>query len=308
MRLESPSSTASAALAPIRGQGLPPTLDLPKSCPEPSEITDLGHQRYNELKNENLVPYYPTDHDEFEDNLADRIFHASRRNARDRKDFLPKSQLDRLIHTSSVRLELRRKLSHLKEDTISAYANRICHGTAETFDKSTTENLVNSYQKVFAVLVLVGRVDCIELFLRENVCDADLPLQEYFEDPDADSCTFELRRKKQPWKQLTCFRSWSQLTLRNFEQYQWAMVPPFFSKGKRKNVQHYVLEQPTVLPFTFTKNTNGNSRTRERRGGYSLVYQADIHPDHHNFNGPVSIVPDTSKVINTPNLTCFFSV
>ncbi|KAF4835116.1 putative protein kinase [Colletotrichum tropicale] len=286
-----PTTTdTSTVLAAIRGQGLPSTKDLPKSVTEPSEITDHGHLRYNELKKDNLVPRFPADDDEFEDDLQDRIFEASRENSRDRQDFLPKSQLDRLIHPSSVRVELKRRLPHLTEDIINSYANRICHGRAETIDKSTTEDLVKSYQKVFAVLVLVKKVDTIELFLQEKVCDADLPLQRHQRDKDIGRRKFELRRKKQPGRRLDCFRSWKLVTLRLFEQFQWVMVPPFFTKGKRKNVQHYVLEPSTVLPFIFTENANNN-----RRGGYSLVYQADIHPDHHNFNDPQRNEQDTSK-------------
>ncbi|KAF5504490.1 hypothetical protein CGCF413_v004464 [Colletotrichum fructicola] len=287
---EPTNTDTSTVLAAIRGQGLPPTKDLPKSIPEPSEITDHGHQRYNELKNEKLVPWFPVDDNELEGNLSDRILEASCENSQDRQEFLPKSQLDRLIHPSSVRLELRRWLPRLTEDKIRSYANRICHGRAETIDKSTTEDLVKSYQKVFAVLVLVNKVDTIELFLGENVCDADLPLQRYTRKKDAERRKVELRRKKQPGRRLDCFRLWDQAAIRNFEKYQWAVVPPFFTKGKRKNVQHYVLEPSTVLPFIFTENASSG-----RRGGYSRVFEADIHPDHHNFNGPQRNEQDTSE-------------
>ncbi|KAL3299014.1 HET-domain-containing protein [Colletotrichum asianum] len=294
----SPHTSVSAAWAPIKGHGLPSTLDLPKSVAEPSEITDLGHQRYNELKNENRVPSFPIDDEAFADGLADRIFDASRENSRDRKDFLPQSQLDRLIHTRSVALELKRWLPRLSEYAVSAYANRICHGTAEAFDMSTTEDMVRSFQKVFAILVLINKVDHIELFLKENVSDADLPLQRRIEE---EGCRrkFNLRRRKEPDQQLDCFGSWDQITIRNFEEYQWVMIPPFFAKGKRKNVQHYVLEPSTVLPFTFTKDTNKKSGAKEHRGGYSLVYQAHIHPDHHNFNTPEDHDHSTPESQNT---------
>ncbi|KAF5505070.1 putative cyclin-dependent kinase 8 [Colletotrichum siamense] len=287
---EPADTDTSTALAAIRGQGLPRTKDLPKSTPEPSEITDHGHQRYNELKNENLVPRFPVDDDELEGNLSDLIFEASCENSQDRQEFLPKSQLDRLIHPNSVRLELKRQLPDLTEDTIRSYANRICHGRAETIEESTTEDLVKSYQKVFAVLVLVNKVNTIERFLEEGLCDADLPLQRYSRKKDADRRKLELRRKKQPGRRLDCFKSWKQVTIRHFEQYQWAVVPPFFTKGKRKNVQHYVLEPSTVLPFIFTDNASG-----DHQGGYSRVYEADIHPDHHNFNGSQRNEQDTSK-------------
>ncbi|KAF4816354.1 putative cyclin-dependent serine/threonine-protein kinase [Colletotrichum siamense] len=264
------------------------------SAGEPSEVTDNGHQMYSELKNQGRVPSFPAEDEDFETTLADRIFEASRENSRDRKDFLPKSQLDRLIHTSSVATELRMCLKHLTDDRISAYANLICHGTTEAPSQSTAGNLVKSYQKVFAILALINKVDCIESFLRENVCDADLPLEKYIKEPGKRR-KFCLRRKKGPHRQLNCFSSWDQITLRNFEQYQWATIPPFFTKGERKNVKHYVLDPSTVLPFTFTKDTNSKSKVKEHRGGFSLVYQADIHPDHHNFNSSSNHTESTSK-------------
>ncbi|EQB54102.1 protein kinase [Colletotrichum gloeosporioides Cg-14] len=249
---------------------------------------------YSELKTQGRVPSFPADEDEFDSSLADRIFEASRENSRDRKDFLPKSQLDRLIHTSSVTQELRACFPLLGDDKIRAYSDQICHGSSGMHAKNKTKNVANSYQKVFAILVLINKLEDVELFLHDNVCDADLPLQRHTE--EVGRChKFGLRRRKDPHRQLECFSSWDQITLRNFEQYQWAMIPPFFTKGELKNVKHYVLDPSTVLPFTFTENTNSKSKAKVHRGGYSLVYQADIHPDHHNFNSYPNYEGNTSE-------------
>ncbi|KAH0432247.1 tol-like protein [Colletotrichum camelliae] len=296
-KAESSNPNASAEWAPIKGLGLP--SDVPRSVTEPSEVTDFGHQMYSDLRNQGRVTSFPVDDDDFENTLADRIFEASRENLRDRRDFLPQSQLDRLIHKGSVASELRISLPSLTEDQIDTYANLVCHGTTQVPGENTPENLINSYQKVFAILALINKVDCIEKFLDENVCDADLPLQKHIK-TSGTRRRFSLRRKKDPRHQLRCFRSWDQITLRNFEQYQWAMIPPFFTKGERKNVKHYVLDPSTVLPFTFTKDTNNKSKAKVHRGGYSLVYQADIHPDHHDFNNSMNSEANTlESCLNT---------
>ncbi|KAL0929836.1 protein kinase [Colletotrichum truncatum] len=289
-------NTNHAATAPFKGRGVPSTLNLPPFMKEPSEITDRGDQMYINLKIQGRVDSFPADKDDGEGTLADQLFGVTKENSRDRTDFLPKRQLDRLINPQSVTKELTRWLRDtISEDKIKDLACQVCSETLlPSNDVAASELKVISYQKVFAILVLVNKVYYIEKFLQEQVCDIDLPLARHVEQ-NGDCRKISLHRRKQPKVRLGCFDTWSQINLRNFEQYQWSVIPPFFTKGQRKNVKHYVFEPHIVLPFSFSNDMYSVPVGQERRGGYSLVFQAEIHPDHHDFNGSEGVTEKTSQ-------------
>lgn len=284
----SPTGASTAAtIAAMRGNGLPTSLDIVPSSTEPSEVTDLGQRMYNELKLQGRVKSFPVEEEESRGPLADRIFESTCENAQDRADFLPARQLGRLVHRKSVILEMKRWIPNLSNDKADAYSRRICADECSEHTNSMTNNVKSkSYRKVFAILVLINEVASIGKVLDEELCDTDLPLKRHF-DENGVRRKLNLRRKGNLNDPLACFETWNQITLRNFEQYQWAVIAPFFTKGQRKDVKHFVFDPSIVLPFTFTKDTDDDAHQnfKERRGGFSMVFQADIHPDHHDFNG-----------------------
>ncbi|KAJ4405325.1 hypothetical protein N0V91_005275 [Didymella pomorum] len=75
------------------------------------------------------------------------------------------------------------------------------------------------------------------------------------------------------------------MKLRNFYDYQWKLLAPFFSKGSgSSDVKHYLLREEHILPFVECAEVPGEEG--DKAGGYGKVSMVQIHPDHHNFEDP----------------------
>jgi len=149
------------------------------------------------------------------------------------------------------------------------------------FGNGKTE--IKSFRKIFALLVLVEKSSSICLFLQENLSDLDLPLATV-----RNGGFIELRRRSvsgRPSSEvLNCFSQWSPVRRKEFEEYQWTMLAPFFNQGQYSNVSHYVLKNQHILPFVFTENEEDDNA--EFLGGFGRVFMVRIHPEHHNFRVP----------------------
>jgi hypothetical protein len=160
--------------------------------------------------------------------------------------------------------------------TIEVEARKICAGPLpETTAEIDQQLRDKSFRKIFAILLLIERPFRIWKFVDEAVCDADLPLMKVPRKnrPGA----FKLRRKNAPDVPLRCFKRWKRSTVLRFEEWQWAMLAPFFAMGERKHVKHYILQLEVILPFTSWEKIGHG-------GGFGQVFKANIHPDHHNFD------------------------
>ena len=257
-----------------------------------SGISDAGDQQFKRQKQdigagstsqERLEPIsdvsynnnYPTQHE-----LNCQLFTALQqtRDARE-KGFLPKKQLVRLINPRSVCHELFKfPPENMTSQEIQELANTVC--TDKEIILSNGKKKIKSFRQIFALLVLVEKSSSISLLIKEDVSDLDLPLSAM-----RSGGLFELRRKNtrgmQQSKPLECFRSWSPVRRKEFEEYQWTMLAPFFGSGSYNNVSHYTLTDRHILPFFCTKGEEDCGA--EERGGFGTVFMVRIHSDHHNF-------------------------
>ncbi|KAI1108977.1 kinase-like domain-containing protein [Nemania sp. NC0429] len=181
--------------------------------------------------------------------------------------FLPSKRLENLIRSWDLEEELTRRLQCTTDPrTIQDLAEKIC---AEG----------KSCQKIFTILALIEKADTIVEFLDEGVHDGDLPLIKL--DKAGRPGLFELGRKSKTGtaQPLECFRSFSRINVINFEDYQWAVLAPVFDRPHKKDVSHYDLEDPVILPFTEEEEVS--------EGGFGRISRVKIHPDHHNFKDSV---------------------
>lgn len=188
----------------------------------------------------------------------------------ERKGFFPHSAFTDIVSEKTVAEELRRCCRNLESTTIRQLSHTIC-GT-------------KSFRRVFALLVLVGKLVDIELFIKEDVSDGDLPLWKY---PYQDSNLFQFSRNvgtSEPLQPLSCFRSWDTVAVWSFEEWQWTTLAPFFDAGKHKDVKHFIL--PEQIPLPFTQDTRYGVDFKAIQGGFSTVSTVHIHPAHHNFSTP----------------------
>ncbi|KAJ9148594.1 Kinase-like protein [Pleurostoma richardsiae] len=282
-----------AALAPLRGLGVP-TISYSQRLPgEPSQITDLGEGLYTMAMLERTTSSLPISYDGTQGDLQRKLFaevHKILRQTGGDRGFLPRHKLDKLVYQESVETELARIEASFRnrlrkslpfwrtpatESEIHAMARKICELTTSTGAAEYSEQLdKRSFRKIFAILLLIERPSKIWNFVEEGVSDADLPLVKI--QRKSRPWTFKLRRKEARHTSLQCFKGWRHSTIARFEEWQWAMLAPYFARGTRKDVKHYTLPDETILPFTSWEN-------KREPGGFGQVYKVSIHPDHHNF-------------------------
>lgn len=239
----------------------------------------------------------PLSYDGSDGKLHGQLFHSLcvLKEAFNGKGFIPKQQLLKLVNESAVEHELIRYEASLRKrhkiwrlpstaapataDEIKAEARKICgpFKQVESSEKVKDEHQPEqkSYQKILAILLLIEQPSKIRTFMEEGVCDADLPL---VKGPRSNGHpgSISLCRRDDPLTPLQCFKSWRHSRIIKFEEWQWALLAPFFAWGSRKNVPHYLLPPKTILPFTkFTKI--------KESGGFGQVYEALIHHEHHTF-------------------------
>lgn len=201
-----------------------------------------------------------------------------------KKEFFPRNVLSTIITEQCVHEEL---VKHLDADAhnkkvIAEYAKEICEETE--YEENGIEKM-KCFRKIFVILVLIEKTPAIIKFLEKDVNDSDLPLQKV--ERPYEKGAYDLRLSRNPTKRLKCFsKKWNQLHIRNFEEYQWMTLSPFFGKGGHKDVKHYPLQDQVILPFRSAcpRDRTSTCGTQEFEGGFGRVSKADIHPDHHNFN------------------------
>ena len=266
----------------ISGQQLSVPTPKPGILTEPSEITDGGEMYAKERFGTDDVSDTSIDPQQ---TLQERIFAELCRVDVLQKGFLPRGRLERLINKDVVIEWMTKALAKTYSPVaIQTYASKIC----ARLDKSTTEadegsgTNVKSYRKIFVILTLIEMEDKICKFVDDGVSDDDLPLQSVGQ-PGKPGLIC-LRRKGDPNTPLTCFDGWRPMRIINFEDWQWVVLAPFFARGTRKNVGHYVLKDKAIMPFTWDSRRQANGE--EFMGGFGQVFHVCIHSDHHNFGSP----------------------
>ncbi|KAF1960285.1 hypothetical protein CC80DRAFT_466036 [Byssothecium circinans] len=194
-------------------------------------------------------------------------------------EFLPKSQLYRLINQENVKRELEQQSFSKSPSQIENYTDIICRQQLVVLPDGREK--LRSFRKIFGLLVLAERVESISNFLDNNVSDLDLPLIDVQTKGWPD-----LRRNdsfgKATGGPLSVFKnpSWSPMQLYNFKNQQWQFLAPFFSQNRGHKANHYVLQDQHILPFTPLDDTRDDD---EYYGGFAKVITVKIHSDHHDF-------------------------
>lgn len=299
----SPSRASDAAGAPTAGDNVPSrtSIHLPSDILPKDSNKSICHEnrRYAEPMEPAVVPTLPTKGKQPDKPFADRIYMSFATNPQSGKDFLPRAELHNLIQGASVMKELEKKMPSIPMATLERLATTICGANTTLSQGRLGVAPEKSYLKIFAILALINMVPAIEGFVDEGICDADLPLIKASEIGGL----FELRVEGRSDSQLKSFESWTTVGVRNFEEYQWIVLSPIFTKRQPQNVEHYELGPHIVLPFISAKD-NDDPWTEIHRGGFSRVLKAEIHPAHHEFSDSVmepSVSPQMLPVASSLN-------
>ena len=118
-------------------------------------------------------------------------------------------------------------------------------------------------KRLFAILLVIGRLDALRRMVKAGLSDADLPLTMY-----------GYLEKNQPHSDFfSSFVEWNIKAHERFVGTQWTFLAPIFKDG-----EHQKLDDSARLPFTNTKLL-GN-------GSYGEISRITIHGDHYEFQMP----------------------
>ncbi|KAL8375740.1 hypothetical protein RB595_007046 [Gaeumannomyces hyphopodioides] len=197
------------------------------------------------------------------DRITDKLTKALVQSPMDKtKYFIPRGELGNILTLSSVRSCLQSLLPKARNiEDLATYAS----GNAN---------------KIFAVLLLMGKAQFLAKFLQEQIFNDDLPLQR----SSRDSAEFRLVRKHVVENghsgtsdaAVKLFDGWKSAEIRQFDDYQWFMLAPFFDVRDNGKTFFYAFHERTILPFTHYESSH-------REGGFSSIYKARIHPAHHEL-------------------------
>ncbi|KXH47320.1 protein kinase [Colletotrichum nymphaeae SA-01] len=181
------------------------------------------------------------------------------------KEFLPEPEINRLLSEESILGALRASCPG-PDFMRSIYASTIIRE--------------KKYTKIFAILVLIGRVDAITAFRQNHLDDAQLPL--VFA-PTSGEETSTLVRS-------TTARSSFDLSLMGLSHYesilleetQWKFLAPVFARADLDSETRN-FPASTILPFVMPDSPHGIQEPRNDCSKNSRIYQAHLHDGHHDF-------------------------
>jgi hypothetical protein len=193
---------------------------------------------------------------------------------RQKEFFYPVESVKNIINEHNLKDNLSKTWPTLDPDIIQRLSNEI-RGIQTDGPISRQKK---SYQRIFAILVVIDRTDRIISFLRHGVSDEDLPLAKV-ENKDGKITGFRRKSESREAPCLKCFDAFDDRDRDNFENMgQWAMSAPVFQRPEEKNVQYQELSSDATPPFVEEEEVS--------RGGFAVVFRVQIHSEHHNFHAP----------------------
>ncbi|KAI0903661.1 kinase-like domain-containing protein [Ustulina deusta] len=189
-------------------------------------------------------------HDRLEDKVGNILRTKCCGSGDSTSSFFPRCALQDILSYRVVKYTLRQKLCTLQESDQIAEKVLGYKGNA-------------SYIQIFATLLLISKVKYIQYFVRENICDENLPLV----------CCDNLFTRLNPCKSGH---------IDTFCRLQWEVIVPVFDFSLDE-IPIETYESETRLPFVKCKDTS--------EGGHGKIIEVEIHqshlkgqpPDHQNF-------------------------
>lgn len=175
------------------------------------------------------------------------------------KYFLPHTALDSIVKEETVyRCLEEAKLDLNGETSLAKIMQYIFDGQGA--------------RKVFAILVLLERVASVVDFMKCRVYDQHLPLIRRNEV----GANFELVRTGcSQESDMSCFQTWRQMDIQQFDNSQWYMMAPIFEIAE-EGAKFYQIPSRAIFPWLSYGNPAGDTNG-------SVVRKVEIHKDHYRF-------------------------
>lgn len=180
--------------------------------------------------------------------------------------FLPDDALKSILSQGPIKVELQKfeQYARMPEHQLSLVQN----------------DVLASYRRIFATLVMLNRANNIAAFRDEKISDSALPLVKIPSRTTENGPGSDLRRHNATNVELKCFGTWSQAEIDGFDEAQWKVLAPVFSDIARKQVDFLDLDDKAILPFS---ESSEDKKHDHYKGGYSEVFRVKIHHAHHDF-------------------------
>ncbi|KAF4961794.1 hypothetical protein FSARC_10090 [Fusarium sarcochroum] len=195
-----------------------------------------------------------------------------------RGGFIPRGHINEVITEKAVTQNLQECLISLSPSerikTVQPYVNQIFQGGRER----------KSYIKVFAILALIEKTECIGDFLRQGIDDSDLPFQRYNPEPRGHTSQFWLRSRRGGGR-IRAFDRLSMAKRVEFDEWQWAVDAPVFDYNRNGEPKIFSFREQVILPFIRYKFQTREYELEESPDDFGKVAKRHIHPDHHNLKG-----------------------
>jgi hypothetical protein len=219
--------------------------------------------------------------------LGDRLYTVLQNDTMNRRLFVPRLDLDKVITQETVERELSQWVYLPARISPKAWQTATPLRIGSSLERGDAKHTLEeqktmagpanrSFQQIFTVLLLIDRPKKIWAFLKEGVCDADLPLETVMISQQGRvPFALECRRGGDSKIQLKCLKKSRDIS--SFVEKQWLVLVPVFEQSDRKETSHLTVNDQQSLPFVHWKQSG-------REGSYGEVYQAKIHDDHCKFS------------------------
>lgn len=197
----------------------------------------------------------------------------------DDRGFWPEKLLRHIMTRERVQTELRTYRALPNAESYLEYIRPL--------DDSTQRAEGNIYLKIFSLLVLFDRGQEIGTFVKEQVCDYDLPLRHCPNTPDWQSiyCT---NARPQPVQSIS---TWPDCMKEDFFKRQWEFLVPYFELDQHSKAKHETYDKSTILPWCEWKSRpHTAAEAAVEEGGFAFVSRVKIHPSSHGFGKVFRVV------------------
>jgi hypothetical protein len=158
------------------------------------------------------------------------------------------------------------------------------NGCLLSFHRSSfelTNQILAGRIKIFAVLLLLDQVQCIERALTEGLEDSNLPFE-----PRGDNSELFRASGSHSLQLVKCFSGpdWKIHERDSFSNYQQAVDPRILKlEGDGRTPKHEEFHSKAVLPFMH-EIRQGVPKMEREYGGFGVVSVVKIHPQCHKFH------------------------
>jgi hypothetical protein len=161
----------------------------------------------------------------------------------------------------------------------------------------SVDYILATHFKILAILALMEKLKYLDKFMKNKVCDKDLPL---IKCTKGNPVACNIARRTVPGKALDFLYKWSIDQRESFLRWQHCVTPPILTMVLGEAAEHKNFPSQTIMPWMSTLK-------QKEEGGYSQVFEVEIHPDCHDFHAVLASLSVRAHPRLVPNHVLIYS-